>query len=228
MYIYIYIYIYLYIYIYIYGKIFLSPLPGITLTGAKPRVTTWLPLEPFWFRLRPVLGNTGYDLDPFDGVFVATIEPFWFRLRPVLRRTGYDLDPVEGVLVATMATLRTFGYDLGPVTDNVGSNPRRCAGVLAPTWFRPWPCVGSFGGDLSPLCGRSGSHRGPMRGVSFPTMVRLCIDWFRLSGFVLYALSPFVVVCALALLSSTRSPRLWSSARSPRDPFLSFYLYNYV
>ena len=121
-----------------------------------------------------MLGNTGYDLDPFDGVFVPTIEPSWFRLRPVLGRTGYDHDPFERVLVGTMATLRNFGYDLGPATDNVGSNLRPRAGVLVPTWFRPWPYVGSFGSDLSPLCGRSGSQRGPMAGVLFPIMV-VCV-----------------------------------------------------
>ena len=54
-------------------------------------------------------GFDWFRLVPFDGVFVATIEPFGFRLRPILGRTGYDLDLVEGVLIATMATLRTFG-----------------------------------------------------------------------------------------------------------------------
>ena len=72
---------------------------------------------------RPVFGNTGYDRDPFDGKLIATIELFSFRLRPVWGRTGYDFDPIEGVLVATKATLRPVGYDLGPVADNVGSNP---------------------------------------------------------------------------------------------------------
>ena len=129
----------------------MSHSPCITLTSARPRVTSWLPLEPFWFRLVHVLGNTGYGLDPFDGVFVATIEPFGFRIRPILGRTGYDLDcwlrpwPRYVPLVKTLV----------PVTDNVGSNPRPCAGVLAPTWFQPWPCVDSFSSDLSPLCGRS-------------------------------------------------------------------------
>ena len=52
------------IYIYILARFLLSRLTCIALKSARLRVTTWLPLEPFWFRLRPVLGNTGYDLDP--------------------------------------------------------------------------------------------------------------------------------------------------------------------
>ena len=117
-------YLELWSYIYM-ARSLLSRLTCITLTSAKPRVTTWLPFEPFWFRLRPVLGNTGYDLDQSAGVFNVTIKPFCFRLRPVLGRIGCDHGHV------TFLWLRSW------------SRYRKC-------WFQPATPCGRVSTDMVP------------------------------------------------------------------------------
>ena len=51
----------------------LSRLTCITLTSAKPRVTTWLPFQPFWLRPRFACGRVGCDRGPFENLFTTVL-----------------------------------------------------------------------------------------------------------------------------------------------------------